>query len=242
MLYIAFLIAPSLLFAQQRVQGIVLDATTQQRVAGVYFYNLNTESGKFNNLKGEFSLSADSGDVLVLAKEGYFPDTLHIKDKSTVLVTLQRSSIWLREVHVMGKMSPREAYEQARKENSEAYRRGNTGPLLSSGSTGAGLSINALYSLLSKEGKNARYLQRIIERDYRDALIDYRFTPTLVSSLTQLSGAQLENFMFEYKPSYYFILNSNDYELGIYIKKSFEAYKKNPNLRRTQHLLDPVEE
>lgn len=229
-----FFISGQSLFAQQQVRGLIIDSNTKQRISSAYFYNTGNETGYFSNLKGEFTLSANPGDVLILAKEGYFPDTITIQNKTTVLIELRRSSIWLRDVHVMAKKSPQQMLEQNEGEYEDAYKRGKPGSLLSSGSGGVGLSINALYSLISREGKNARYLQEIIERDYRDAIIDYRFTPFLVKSLTNLEGAKLADFMFYYRPSYYFVLNSNDYMLGQYIKRSFEEYRRNPDARKAE--------
>lgn len=226
----------SALFAQKAVKGLILDANTKQRVASVYIYNSTKEEGVFNNLKGEFNLSADEGDFLILAKEGYFPDTIRVHNQSTLILYLERSSIWLKEVHIMAKKSPNQELEQKKIDFESAYKKGDPGSFFSSGSGGVGLSIDALYSLISKEGKDARRLQEIIERDYRDAIIDYRFTIFVVKNLTQLEDSDLSDFMFQYRPSYYFILNSSDYELGIYVKKCFEEYKRNPNSRRVQEL------
>ncbi|HEY1008676.1 MAG TPA: hypothetical protein VGE58_01115, partial [Daejeonella sp.] len=104
------------------------------------------------------------------------------------------------------------------------------------GGGGAGLSINALYSLLSKEGKNARMLQKILERDYRDAMIEYRYTKTLVNRVTGLSGDRLTDFKQQYKPGYYFILEANDYQLIQYIQKSYQSYIENPAALRLMPL------
>lgn len=217
-----------IVFAQQEVKGVILDANTKQRVAGVYLYNTTNKEGAFNNLKGEFGVLAQQGDVLILAKEGYFPDTITVQNQTILLLSLQRSSIWLKEVHVMARKSPQQALEEKKADFKSAYKRGNPGPFLSSGGAAVGLSIDALYSLISREGRNARYLQEIIERDYRDEIIDYRFTSYLVKNLTGLEDKELEDFMFQFRPSYYFILNSNDYALGVYIKNCFESYKQNP--------------
>lgn len=242
LLFLFLLIQGPLLFAQQKIKGVILDSNTKQRVAAVYLYNMAREEGTFNNLKGEFHLDAEEGDVLILAKEGYFPDTITVRSQTTLMVELQRSSIWLKEVHIMARKSPQQALEQKKDEYESASRRGDGGPLLTMGNGGAGLSINALYSLISREGRNARYLQEIIERDYRDAIIDYRFSAYLVKTLTGLESDKLEDFMFYYRPSYYFILNSNDYALGIYVKNSFEEYKRNPELRKVQDLAEDLKE
>ena len=231
-----FFLSTFVVFAQQEVKGVILDANTKQRVAGVYLYNTTNKEGVFNNLKGEFGISADEGDVLILAREGYFPDTITVHNQTTLLLNLQRSSIWLKDVHVMARKSPQQALEEKKTDYEAAYRKGDPGPFLSSGNGAVGLSIDALYSLISREGRNARYLQEIIERDYRDAIIDYRFTSYLVKSLTGLEDRELEDFMFQFRPSYYFILNSNDYALGVYIKNCFESYEQNPDALNIQGL------
>jgi hypothetical protein len=227
----------ALLFAQQEIDGLVYDQNTKQRIAKVYIYNTHTDSGTFTNLKGEFRLSVSPGDVLVAAVEGYFPDTLTIKDEPAILFYLKRSSTLLREVTIVARRSPEELLKERQEEYNTAYSRGNAGSLLSVGNSGAGLSIGALYSLLSREGKNARYLQEIIEREYQNDIIDYRFTPELVISLTGLRDKDLSDFMMQYRPSYYFILSSNDYSLALYIRSSYMDYRKNPELRR----LPPLE-
>lgn len=237
LILVCFFVSICRLFGQQNLEGIVFDANTKQRVASVYLYNTKTNEGSFNNLKGEFKLQANPGDLIILAKEGYFPDTITVHHHQAVTVYLQRSSIWLKEVHVMARKSPQKELEEKKEEFESAYRKGDPGSLLSTGMGGVGLSIDALYSLISREGKNARYLQEIIERDYRDAIIDFRFTPHIVKMITGLPDNELKEFMLQYRPSYFFILNSNDYTLGLYIKECFEQYKADPKARKLPPLL-----
>lgn len=236
-LLICTILYSGLLLAQQEVDGIVFDTDTKQRVAKVYIYNTQNKTGTFNNLKGEFRLKASKGDVLIAATEGYYPDTLTLKDDATILLFLKKSSIMLREVSIVARKSPDDILRQKQEDYNTAYSKGDPGSLLSVGNSGAGLSIDALYSILSREGKNARYLQEIIERDYQDDIIDYRFTPELVSANTGLKAGVLDDFMQQYRPSYYFILNSSDYELALYIRSSYQKYRQNPAARR----LPPLE-
>lgn len=237
------LLSSGLVMAQQEVSGIIYDQDTKQRVARVYIYNTNNDQGAFNNLKGEFTLQAKPGDVLIAATEGYFPDTLTIQQKNILVLYLKRSSIMLREVSVVARKSPEEILRQNKEDYNVAYRRGDPGSLLSTGHSGAGLSIGALYSILSREGKNARYLQEIIERDYQNDIIDYRYTPELVHSNTGLEGDALIDFMEQYRPSYYFILESNDYSLALFIRSSYQEYRRNPRARRLPPLQEiPIQE
>lgn len=235
---IFLLLNSGLAFAQSEVSGIIYDQDSKQRVAKVYIYNTSNDQGVFNNLKGEFMLPANPGDVLIAATEGYFPDTLRVQQDSVLILYLKRSSILLKEVSVVAKKSPQEILEQKKEDYNTAYRRGDPGSFISTGHSGAGLSIDALYTILSREGKNARYLQEIIERDYQNDIIDYRYTPDLVHSNTGLEGDALNDFMEQYRPSYYFILESNDYELALFIRHSFRQYRRNPGARR----LPPLEE
>ncbi|WP_079717485.1 peptidase associated/transthyretin-like domain-containing protein [Parapedobacter luteus] len=224
--------SPGFTMAQNAVEGIVFDKHTKQRISQVYVYNTANDEGGYNNTRGEFSIQASPGDILIAAAKGYHPDTLMVKDKKIVLFNMERSTIWLDEVSVIARRSPEERLEENKREYSTAYSRGDAGSIFSVGPTGAGLSIDALYKLISREGKNSRRLQEIIEQDYRETVIDYRFTPELVSSITGLKGETLADFMRQYRPSYYFVLSANDYNLAFYIRSSLVQYRQNPAARR----------
>ncbi|WP_257669430.1 carboxypeptidase-like regulatory domain-containing protein [Parapedobacter tibetensis] len=223
---------PRFTVAQTAIQGIVFDKHTKQRISQVYIYNTVNDQGGYNNTRGEFDIQAGPGDVLIAAVKGYHADTLVVSDKKIVLFHLERSTIWIDEVSVVARRSPEEQLLENKRAYSTAYAKGDAGSIFSVGPTGAGLSIDALYKLISREGKNARRLQEIIERDYRESVIDYRFTPELVSGVTGLTGTKLADFMRQYRPSYYFLLSANDYNLTFYIRSSFAQYRQNPGARR----------
>lgn len=230
-----FIFSWSLGFSQQKIEGIVFDAQTKQRVSTVYLYNTQADTGVYNNLRGEFSITANPGDVLLVAAEGYFADTVEVTGQTTIALYLDRSSIWLKDVYVFGQKSPEEMLEEKKEAFPSIFEERKA--LLTTGHNGAGLSIDALYSLVSREGKNARNLRRIIERDYREAIIDYRFSKSMVAAATGLRGNELEEFMFNFRPSYYFVLNANDYKLAQYIMRCFEEYKRHPGFRREEPLI-----
>jgi hypothetical protein len=210
----------------------VFDAGSKQRISRVYIYNTRTHKGFYNNTKGEFSTTANIGDVLLAAVPGYLADTLKVQS-STVLFYLKRNSILLREVTIKDStLSPADRFAKNQEDYKDAYRKGDASDILQVGPRGAGLGIDALWSLLSKEGKNARYLQKILERDYRDQIIAYRYRANVVSNATGLSGEALRDFMEQYRPSYNFILQANDYELIGFIKSSYERYRKDPAANR----------
>ncbi|MHB1178396.1 MAG: carboxypeptidase-like regulatory domain-containing protein [Daejeonella sp.] len=232
------------LFSQDKpIQGIVFDVNSKQRLTRVYIFNTRTGAGFYNNTKGEFKANAREGDILVAALQGYGVDTVSVKSENTILFYLRRNSIQLQEVVVRDSLkTPADQLKQTQEEYKTAYSKGTVKDVFTTGGSngggGAGLSITALYNLLSKEGRNARMLQKIIERDYRDAMIEYRYTRNLVTNVTGLSGAKLTDFKQQYKPGYYFILEANDYELIQYIKKAYQSYLQNPAALRLEPLKD----
>jgi hypothetical protein len=213
-----------------QIQGIVFDSATKERLNRVYIYDTRSHQGIYNNTKGEFTINAFQGDTLIVALQGYGVDTATVQLQNTIIFYLKRTNILLKEVVITDSlMSPDKKLAEIQKEYSKIYRIGDSKDLISVGQGGAGLSIDALFSMLSRQGKNARYLQEIIENDYRDAIINYRFTKNLVSSVTNLSGEKLKDFMMQYRPNYYFVLEANDYSFITSIKSNYKRYLQNPN-------------
>ena len=226
------------LTAQQKsLQGIVFDRDSKQRITRVYIYNTSTNKGFYNNSKGEFSASASPGDILVAALQGYNVDTIRVSSQNTILFYLKSKGIRLKEVTITDTLkSPKDKLKETQKTYKDAYTKGDVKDVFtpggSGGSGGAGLSINALYNLLSRQGRNSRKLQEIIERDYREEMIKYRYTANLVSGVTGLKGDNLGDFVQQYRPSYNFVIEANDYELIQFIRINYQKYVQNPSAFR----------
>jgi hypothetical protein len=224
---------PSVLAQDRQIQGIVFDSATKQRITRVYIYDTRNNKGIYNNTKGEFTLTARQGDTLIVALQGYGIDTVTVQQQSTYIFYLMPTSILLQEVVINDSaLTPDKQLAEVKKEYKDIYRIGSTKDILSVGSTGAGLGIDALYNLLSKKGNNARHLQEIIESDYKDAIINYRFTKTLVSNATGLNGERLTDFMRQYRPDYYFVLEATDYDFVSFIMTNYARYMQDPTAYR----------
>lgn len=225
-------------FAQTRtVQGFVVDQESKVRIARVYIYNLRSEEGIYNNNKGEFLISAKLGDTILSSLSGYTSDTLVYKGQAAIIFQLRSLSIKLKEVQILGKaQTPAEQYSQKLREYRYALARGSSKDLLNLSGRGVGLGIDAIYNLLSREGKNARHLQTILERDYRESLIDYRFNIDYVRSITSATDNELNDFMPQYRPTYQFTLTASDYAFAQFVRNSFASYKRNPAIFRLPKL------
>jgi hypothetical protein len=226
-------------FAQTKtVEGIVFDNSIQERIAKVNVVNLNSKASIYVNLKGEFKIPAKKGDELVFSKEGFFDDTLQVKDEPSIVVYMIRTAIPLKPVYITGRfLSPQSQLENNKKLYNHAYGSLANHDLLSINSGGVGLSIDALYNMLSREGRNASRLRDVIDRDYHQSVIDARFNSTTVASVTGLKDPQLTDFMFKYRPGYYFVMEASDYDFIKYIRNNFRRYKRNPDAYSLQPLI-----
>ncbi len=74
--------------------------------------------------------------------------------------------------------------------------------------------------------KNLQFLQKRLLTQEHDKYIDYRFTKRFVQKLTHLEGESLSKFMTYCRPSYELLGLLNDLELGLYIEKKYQEYKK----------------
>ena len=219
------------------VQGFVIDKDSKLRLAKVYIYNSKKDEGIYNTSKGEFRINAVPGDTLFAVLQGYAVDTVVLKGTQAIYFQLKSLGINLQEVSITGKkLTPQEQYQQRLKEYKYKLDRGSSKDILSVGSGGAGLGIDAIYNLLSRDGKNARHLQKILERDYKESIIDYRFRPDYVKSILQLSDTETIDFMEQYRPTYDFVLTATDYAFVVFLRNSYASYKRNPAAFRLQPL------
>lgn len=224
------------------VSGFVIDKESKQRLARVYIYNSSSDEGTYNTNKGEFSVKAKPGDTLFAALQGYGLDTIVIKGQKFIYFQLRSLGINLKEVSIIGKeRAPKDRYNQTLKEYKYALDKGSSKDLLNLGQGGVGLGIDAIYNLLSREGKNARHLQKILERDYKEAIINYRYRPEYVKQILQLNEVQLKDFMAQYRPTYQFVLSASDYAFVVFLKNNYNSYQRNPAAFRLPDLpkLDP---
>ena len=219
------------------VQGFVIDKDSKLRLAKVYIYNSKKDEGIYNTSKGEFRINAVPGDTLFAVLQGYAVDTVVLKGTQAIYFQLKSLGINLQEVSITGKkLTPQEQYQQRLKEYKYKLDRGSSKDILSVGSGGAGLGIDAIYNLLSREGKNARHLQKILERDYKESIIDYRYRPDYVKSILQLNDTETIDFMEQYRPTYDFVLTATDYAFVVFLRNSYASYKRNPAAFRLQPL------
>jgi hypothetical protein len=229
-LFFLFILSFKTFAQEQKIAGLVFDKDTKYRLNRVNILNTRTQEAVFNNPKGEFLIDVKMGDILISYLGGYKRDTLKITNQTALVIYLKRLAIPLPEVIFKDSvLSARDKYEQTKKEFNTAVRLGNDKDILNISHGGVGLGIDAIWSAFSREGKNARKLMEMMERDYQNAVVDKIFNKELVSRVTGLRADKLLFFMLSFRPSYAFAVKANEYELVNYIKLANMRFKINPN-------------
>lgn len=231
-------------FSQDKtVAGIVFDKNSRDRIASVEIRNTTTGFTVFNSLKGEFKIKAAVGDQLIFSREAYHSDTIRIESNAPLAIYLAPLAIQLREVTVHDSAStPQKRLEAAKQDYTKIYGSLAYDDLLSTPSSGgAGLSIDALYNAFSRSGRNAAHLRQIIESDYRQNVIDFRFNRTYVGNITGLKGERLTAFMFRYRPGYYTTKTASEYEFISSIRANLKRFLRNNRMYSLPPLTSPAQ-
>ena len=223
----------------KHIEGIVFDKETKERIAIVDIKNVTTGQSIYNNLKGEFNIEANDGDILIFSKQYYFSDTIKVLNHNSQAIYLKRSSIQLQQVNIRDSaVTPEQKLAATKRDYTKIYGVLSDKDLLSvSPGSGAGISIDALWNMFSREGKNAQHLRDEIQQDYYQNVIDYRFNRTLVNRITGLKDGQLTSFMQRYRPGYWFAANASEYDFDTYIKANYKRYLRRPRTYTLQPLV-----
>jgi hypothetical protein len=224
-----FLITIKCFSQEKAVAGIVFDKESQARIASVNIHNITTGIAVYNNLKGEFNIKAKQGDQLVFTRQDYHPDTVKVQNNSALAIYMVRLAIQLKLVTVHDSLlTPEMQLEATKRDYTKIYGSLAYDDFITSPSSGgAGLSIDALYNSISREGRNASRLRDIIEHDYEQNVIDYRFNRTFVGNITGLKDEKLTSFMFRYRPGFYTTKTLNDYEFISMIRNNLKRFLRN---------------
>lgn len=213
-------------FAQLRsITGIVyLDA---QRQSDVIIRNTGSRAQTISNDIGEFIIRAKTGDTLVVIKNNLPNDSLLVTDQPSLIVNLKREPTMLKEVTINSTaLTPEKVLENNKKDYHEIYRIGDKRHAVIITPFGPGILIDKLWSAVSREGHNARKLQKQFTIDYKNAIIDHRFNKTLVAKITGYKDKKLETFMDRYRPTFEFADKATDYEMIDYIRTGMASDKK----------------
>jgi hypothetical protein len=84
-----------------------------------------------------------------------------------------------------------------------------------------------IYENFKSEVKDARRFNRYAHKELAASKVSARFNDESIKRVIPITDNELESFELEYMPTLKQIDEMNDYDLIIYIKDSYENFKKN---------------
>ncbi|TAH02750.1 MAG: hypothetical protein EAZ15_04615 [Sphingobacteriales bacterium] len=204
--------------AQTKLRGIAYDADTRNKMKLVFVNNLTQKAVDHTGQKGDFSVKAELGDLVIFTCPGYQNDTIIVESLANLTIILKPKIIVLDEVIVRAKAAKP---DNLKSQYAGAYSAANTSVFTKDGS----LSLNNLFS---KQSQQKRAFRKFIDIELNEKTIDRRFNRDLVSSLTNIRGQVLEDYMSFFRPTFSEISKLDDPQLRDYIIQSYNEYIKMP--------------
>lgn len=234
-LLICLLFLVNLSYAQGNLTGRIYENKTRVPLAGISVQNLKSNTIIVSDKNGLFSIKAHVGDLITFSGFSYQPDTLYVKDLSSVEILLDLRVNMLKGVNVV---------------NSE-LRTGNlkAAPTLSpfggqtlvyqkdaNGNYDGGLKLNLFDSHSNANKKKHEALLGKDEAMKRQ--IAKVFSPENLKDYVPLKGQEMDNFIILYTPSID-TYNSGDFHFTTYINTCYQEFLKIPiEKRQSKELTD----
>lgn len=220
----------------QVFKGSLVDRVTKNRVALAEIYNVRTKARVGSNDLGAFQILASAGDTLLVLKRNYLAKNIIVNNFNELLVYLEAEATMIEQVDIVRttRKSDLEALKQAFKDKGSYY---EGKPPLSLLNPFGGSPLTFFYELFGKTPRNARRFSRYYKNELAELTVDVHFSKSRVMEHTLLGGEELENFMSAFRPEYEIAAKWSEYDAISYIKKSFLAYKANPEAYKNKLIL-----
>ncbi|GAB2983767.1 hypothetical protein GCM10027049_21450 [Mucilaginibacter puniceus] len=193
--------------AQDYIKGSVREKGSGKKMADVFIKDNNNKQITVTDKKGNYTIRAAAGHLLIFSSPGYISDTLYLINTQPKFIELQPVPMSLGEVNIR---STKTTFDP-RAEYPEIYRKSKIYPL-------------SLSSIFSKEARNARRLKKYFEQEEKERYIDGIYTKLYVSGIVPLKGRDLDNFMGMSRPSYEFLKQNSGGELVLYVNDQYKKF------------------
>lgn len=228
---IILLVALPCMAQKKTIHGLVTDKSTGQQISLAGIRNVFSGATALTHRDGSFTIDASAGSIIAVTANGFFTDTLTLKDSlyqaGNISITLTPLPSTLQDVTITGSYSRYQLDSIARRRNFlqtvgenkiSAVGRPND-------SKDFGIAINLDH--FSKSERNKREARSLFDITEEEAYINYRWNETIVSKYTQFRDDDLSAFMQKARPAYKWLRSHESGEdLLYYINSQLKSFKK----------------
>lgn len=208
--------------AQEKMEGQILDVGTRKPIEGVYIRNIYTDEQLQSNQAGSFNVKVTPGQLVEFYKEGY--KVLRVRIPKGDLPNFFRVMMQEKGTDVVDYVNARGAAPDYKTDSLRyylLYKETLEYPRMS--------ALDAMqhpFSAMSKKNKQIWAFQEEYEFFQQQKFVDYVFNKDLVTKITGLEGDSLQTYMHMFRPTYQQLRVMNDYTYYNYIRNTAEAYKE----------------
>lgn len=197
-------------------------------IEGVHILNTNTNQLSISDEYGFFSLTMYKSHVLRFSAVGfrtyYFTLKKGNENVTYKRITLQTVTVGLKNVDIIAKEEPRAENLFKPKPLPPPFVFGYQGEQHEV-KPNLGNPVSLLYNWLSKEGKQKRQLEELLQQEEIKNLVAKRYESDLIWELTGYAGEELERFKKYCNLSDYFVTHASDYDFLLKVKTCFNTYE-----------------
>lgn len=211
-----------MVYAQNDMQGKILDHNTKLPVKDVQVLNVHTGDVMVCDEEGVFKMSVTGGNLVEFRKDGYKIIRVRVPEgklPSYFKVIMQEAG-----TEVVDYVYARGAAPDY-KTDSMRYRRIYGSTLDVPKLTGLDV-IRHPFSAMSKKNQQIWAFQDEYKWYQEQKYIDYTFNEDLINKVTGLGGDSLQSYMRMFRPTYKYLRSMNEYAYLNYIKTTVDAYRR----------------
>lgn len=202
-------------------QGAVLKRGSNLRISGASVKNKRSQFSVATNEMGIFSILASKGDTLEVSAIGYMSYPLIVSDFRDEIVYLQEITR-LEEVVVTGKSLESDLNEIRDAYKSKGSYFGGKPPVLAYIFS----PLSALGDRFGKTGKRARRFNDFANQELEYQEVARRFNDlSIKNAVPEIKQEELQDFRADYMPGVEQLRSWNEYDLVVYIRKSYKEFK-----------------
>lgn len=173
--------------------------------------------------EGNFTILAQTGDIISVNYSGYHTVQQAATPGTRLNITLIPLSVRLNEVVVLTQFQ-KDSIALTELYSKELNKKPVTVGFSSANGGGISGLIGAPIHRLSRSYKQNKRFKENFRRDMEQRYIDTRYTPAMVSSLTQLKGDSLALFMNTFPMDYGFARTASELEIKSWIRNNYKEY------------------
>jgi len=224
LIIVLLLTMPLFTLAQTGVSGGVYDYDNKSfPLQKVTVKNLNNQKITQTTAAGQFTITANKGDLLEFSLPGYHVDTLYLTNLQGKTVYLPSLSTNLKQVNIQSARLSKDL--NLKDPNAKPFKR--VAGIAPKGNVGRAGGVGFAFGG-GKERRERAKVKALDEKDAYETEINQYFNEEHVADLIKITGQELKDFIAYYRPTVARVKSDDPFNYDFYIAQAYQSWLKLP--------------